>query len=513
MNGAQTLVATLVAQGVDTCFANPGTSEMHFLHALENPRMKSVLVLFEGIATGAADGWFRMRETPASTLLHLGPGLANGLANIHNAKRAGSGIVNVIGEHATQHLKYDAPLASDIEGLARPLSHWVRRTDGPHMLAADAVRAVSAARPGKIATLILPGEASWSEAGAPGDFPIEAPVRNAPPAARIDHVARMLRRAEGPVLVLLGGMACRREGPGLAGKLTSATGCRIGTQFFTARIERGAGRTTLERIPYFVPAAIEFLKDFRHIITVETGEPVAFFSYPGRPSHLKHPDCEVHSLAEPGEDGAAGLAMLLDVLGAANAAPRIQSRIETPVPQGKLDPISIAHALAAALPENCILVDESLTTGRSSMGLTEGALPHDTLQNMGGSIGFGTPVATGAALACPDRPVVCMVGDGSAMYTIQSLWTQAREGLNVTTIIFANRTYQILRAEFAAMGFGEPGPQAQAMMDIDRPTLDFCALAKGMGVPALRVDTAKAFHAALANSVREPGPQLIEVVL
>lgn len=513
MNGAQSLVATLVAQGVDTCFANPGTSEMHFLNALEDPRMKSVLVLFEGVATGAADGWFRMRETPASTLLHLGPGLANGLANVHNARRAGSGIVNVIGEHATHHLRYDAPLASDIEGLARPLSHWVRRTDGAHTLAADAAQAVSAARPGKIATLILPGEASWSEAGEPGDFAIEQPVRAAPPPERVEHVARMLRRADGPVLVLLGGMACRGEGPTLAGKLAGVTGCRIGTQFFTARIERGAGRTTLERIPYFVPMAVEFLKDFRHIVTVATVEPVAFFSYPGSPSRLKHPDCQVHSLVEPGEDGAAGLAMLLDALGAVNAPPRPQQRIETAVPQGKLDPTSIAHALSAAMPEQCILVDESLTTGRLSMGLTEGALPHDTLQNMGGSIGFGTPVATGAALACPDRRTFCMVGDGSAMYTIQSLWTQAREGLNITTIIFANRTYQILRAEFAAMGFGEPGPQAQAMMDIDRPTLDFCALAKGMGVPAVRVDTAEDFHAAMVNSVREPGPLLIEVMI
>ena len=513
MNGAESLVTTLVDQGVDICFANPGTSEMHFLAALENPRMRSVLCLFEGVATGAADGWYRMKETPASTLLHLGPGLANGLANIHNAKRAGSAMVNVIGEHATHHLKYDAPLASDIEGLARPLSHWVRRTDSAKTIAADAARAVTAARPGKIATLILPGDTSWGDAGELQRFAVEPPQFPAPPAARIGHVARTIREAAGPVLVLLAGSSTKGRALDLAGRLAAATGCRIGTQFFTSRIERGVGRVALERIPYFVPAAVDYLKDFHHIVTVETGEPIAFFSYPESPSKLRHPDCLVHSLAEPGEDGAAALEMLLDALGGGKAQAVRQERIETLAPQGKLDPTSIAHALAAAFTEDCIVVDESLTTGRQSMGLTVGAAPHDMIQNMGGSIGYGTPVATGAALACPGRRVFCMVGDGSAMYTIQSLWTQARESLDVTTIIFANRSYQILKAEFANMGFGEPGPQALAMIDIDRPTIDWVAMAKSMGVPAVSVTTAEDFHRSMADSAREPGPMLIEVVL
>jgi len=513
MNGAESLVSTLVDQGVDICFANPGTSEMHFLNALENPRMKSVLCLFEGVATGAADGYYRMKGTPACTLLHLGPGLANGLANIHNAKRAGSGMVNVIGEHATAHLRYDAPLASDIEGLARPLSHWLRRTDTAGTLAGDAARAVTAARPGKIATLILPGDTSWGDAGEPARLAVELPHFSAPDAGRIDHVARVLKSASGPVLVLLAGNATKGRALELAGQLAAATGCRIGTQFFTSRIERGAGRVPLERLPYYVPAAVEFLKEFRHIITVETGEPVAFFSYPDSPSLLKHPDCLVHALVDDGEDSVAGLEMLLDALGGKTTVASLQARIETPVPQGKLDPNTVALAVAAAIPEGCIFVDESLTTGRQSMGLTVGAAPHDMIQNMGGSIGYGTPVATGAALACPDRPVFCMVGDGSAMYTIQSLWTQAREGLNVTTIICANRSYQILKAEFANMGFGAPGPQALAMIDIDRPTIDWCAMAKSMGVPAVSVTTAEDFHASLVRAAAEPGPKLIELCL
>jgi len=513
MNGAQSLVKTLVDQGVQTCFANPGSSEMHFLRALDEPRMKSVLCLYEGVATGAADGFFRMKGTPAATLLHLGPGLANGLSNIHNARKAGSGMVNIVGDHATHHLKYDAPLASDLDGIARPLSHWLRRATEPRAVAVEAARAVTAARPGRIATLILPGDASWGEAGEPPKLPVEASAPKTPPSRRVEAVARALQKAEGPVLVILGGRACRGEGLDLAGKLAAATGCRLATQFFTARIERGAGRAPLERIPYFVAPALEFLKGFRHIVTVETGEPVAFFSYPDTPSLLKPENCAVHVLAERDEDGAAALSMLLGAIGAQNTPARKQKRAEPVVPTGKLDPTSIALALAAAIPENAIVVDESLTTGRSSMGLTLGAAPHDMIQNMGGSIGFSTPVATGAALACPDRRVICMTGDGSAMYTIQSLWTHARENLDITTIIFANREYQILKAEYANMGFREIGPQALAMMEIDRPAIDFVSLAKGMGVPGFRVATADAFFRVLQKSCAEPGPMLIEVCL
>ncbi len=515
MNGAESLVTTLADQGVEVCFANPGTSEMHFLAALDNPRMKSVLCLFEGVCTGAADGWYRMRQKPASTLLHLGPGLANGLANIHNARRASSGMVNIVGEHAAKHLRYDAPLTSDIEGLARPLSHWVRRADSSRSIAWDAASAVAKAseHPGRIATLILPGDTAWQDAGGPI---VQKPVRDAPkppPVARIDHVAGVLRSGE-PTLLILANTACRGKGLELAGKVAAATGCRLGSQFFTNRLERGAGRVTLERIPYSVAPARAFLAGFKHLITVETGEPVAFFSYPDQPSLLKDPDTLVHSLVEVDEDSAVGLEMLLDALGARDVAPRFQERVETPAPSGALTPIGIAHALAHALPEDCILVDESLTTGRETMGYTVGARRHDLINNMGGSIGYSTPVATGAALACPERRTVCMVGDGSAMYTIQSLWTQAREGLPVTTIIFANNSYAILKAEYQNMGAGSaPGPQALAMIDIDRPTIDWVAMGRSMGVPGVSVDTVDKFTAALLRAVRDPGPSLIEVRL
>ena len=514
MNGAESLVATLAQQGVEVCLGNPGTSEMHFLAALDTPRIRSVLCLFEGVCTGAADGWYRMRGAPASTLLHLGPGLANGLANIHNARRASSGMVNIVGEHAAKHLKYDAPLTSDIEGLARPLSHWVRRADSSRSITFDTAAAVAKAseHPGRIATLILPGDTAWGPAGEPAPTPVRGAPKP-PPLARVEAIAEVLRSGQ-PALLILANNACRGRALELAGRVGAASGCRLGSQFFTNRLERGAGRTPLERIPYSVAPAMAFLDGFKHLITVETTEPVAFFSYPDQPSLLKAPGTLVHSLVEADEDSAAGLEMLLDALGARDVAPKLQERVETPAPSGALTPVSIAHALAHALPENCILVDESLTTGRETMGYTRGARPHDLINNMGGSIGYSPPVATGAALACPERRTVCMVGDGSAMYTVQALWTQAREQLPVTTIIFANNSYAILKAEYANMGVsGAPGPQALAMIEIDRPTIDWVAMGKSMGVPGVSVDTVEAFTAALLRSVGEPGPSLIEVRL
>jgi acetolactate synthase I/II/III large subunit len=515
MNGAESLVATLIEQGVDICFANPGTSEMHFLAALENPGMRSVLCLFEGVATGAADGWYRFRDRPASTLLHLGPGLANGLSNIHNAKRASSGMVNVIGEHSSSHLKYDPPLTSDIEGLARPLSHWVRRIDSASSVAWDTASAVAVAseHPGKITTLILPGDNSWQDVGSTRVVPVKrAAVRKAPDAARVEAIAQVLRSGE-PALIILANKASQGQALQLAGRVSAATGARLGSQFFTARIERGAGRVPLDRIPYAVALATTYLAQFKHIITCETREPVAFFSYPNKPSLLKKEGTLVHSLSAADEDSALAFEMLLDALGARDVVPVLQQRGETTMPTGALTTLSIAHALAYAIPEGCIFVDESLTTGRETMDHTKGARPHDLINNLGGSIGYGTPVATGAALACPDRRVFCMVGDGSAMYTIQSLWTQAREGLNVTTIICANRSYAILKAEYANMGAGVPGQRALTMIDIDRPTIDWLAMAKSMGVPGVAVESAEAFTRALEASVSVAGPQLIEVRL
>lgn len=514
MNGAESLLATMVGAGLDACFANPGTSEMHFLAAVDRaPSLRCVLTLFEGVATGAADGYFRMADRPAATLLHLGPGFANGMANIHNARRAGSGMVNVVGDHATAHLQHDAPLTSDLMGMARTVSHWVRRSETSMTVATDAAVAIAhaSARDAAISTLVLPGDVAWGPSPGPAASSVIADSVAINESA-LDSAARALMSGE-PTLVVLGGRALRTKPLEIAGRVAAKTGGRIGAQFFSARIERGAGRVPIARIPYAVEPALEFLKHFRHIVTIETSEPVAFFSYPDKPSLLKASGTQVHMICRAGGDGLAALEALCDRVGAWQSRPAVQQLSEKKAVRGALTPQSIADVLSAGLPGNCILVDESLTTGRETYALTAGAEPHDTIQNMGGSIGFSPPVSMGAAVACRDRKVVCMVGDGSAMYTIQALWSQARESLDVTTIVFANRRYQILNNEAVNMGAGNLGPKALELTSIDHPALDFVSIAKGMGVPGCKVTNAEEFAAALRTAMEAQGPKLIEVVL
>ena len=515
MNGAESLARSLLASGVDVCFTNPGTSEMHFVSALDRvDGMRAVLALFEGVVTGAADGYYRMADRPASTLLHLGPGLGNGIANLHNAKKATSGIVNVVGEHASWHLAYDAPLNCDIEGLARPVSHWVKTSASADDVGADAAAAVAAAKsaPGQIATLILPGDTAWNDTNRGVAQPVGPQERASVAAAAIEKAARVLHSGEKAMLILAG-RALRADGLEIAGRIAAKTGVTLATQFFSPRIERGAGRVPTFRIPYFVDVALPALKPFQHMITLETTEPIAFFAYPGKPSLMKPESCQVHELGRAGVDSLAALEALAEAVGAKAGTAQVQQRVEQALPTGALTPQSIAQALAVLIPDNAVVIDETITTGREAMALTAGARPHDMIQNMGGSIGYSPPVATGAAIAVPDRKVICLTGDGSAMYTIQSLWTQARENLDVLTVIFANRAYQILRAEFANVLAGKPGPKANDMLTIDRPTLDFVALAKGQGVPGTRVTDVDQFCKAFAAGCREKGPHLIEVVL
>lgn len=514
MNGAESLVRTLVAGDVNVCFTNPGTSEMHFVAALDRVEgMRCVLGLFEGVVTGAADGYYRMAEKPASTLLHLGPGLANGLANLHNAKKAKSGIVNIVGQHATYHIEYNAPLTSDIEGIARPMSAWVRTSPDAKSVARDGAAAIAAANshPGQIATLILPADTAWNEADGIAQVPASSQRPSYSPQA-VEEAARVLRSGE-QTLLLLTGHALTAEGLKLASRIAGKTGCKVMGQTYNPRMARGQGRYAIERIPYVIEQALPILKDFRHIILIETADPVAFFAYPNKPSLLKPEGCEVHRMCEAGENSVGALQALADALGAKAQDEQQQKLAELVKPTGALNHASVAQAIALAIPENAIVVDESITTGRGFFPPTAAAKPHDWLQNMGGSIGFSTPVATGAAVACPDRKVICMVGDGSAMYTLQSLWTQAREGLDVTTVVFANRSYQILKGEFAGVEAGEPGEKAKDMLSLDNPTLDWVSLAKGMGVPGRSVTTAEDFHKALSDSVAGSGPRLIEVVM
>jgi acetolactate synthase-1/2/3 large subunit len=514
MNGAETLVRTLVDSGVEICFANPGTSEMHFVAALDKVAgIRAILALFEGVVTGAADGYGRMAGKPAATLLHLGPGLGNGLANLHNARRASSPIVNIVGDHATYHAQYDAPLASDIKGFARPVSAWLHASTDARSVAADGARAVQAARqaPGQIATLILPADTAWLEADAPAlPLPVLGPAPVA--SAAVDLAAEALRNGK-RTAILLRGAVLQQRGLEAAGRIAAATGARLLCDTFAPRLQRGAGRVVLERIPYFAEAIVEFLKDTEQLILVGAKPPVAFFAYPGKPSWPAPPDCRILYLAHPHEDGLGAIEALSGALGAKPDGVVHAPYAPPALPTGRLSSGTAGAVIGHFLPEHAIISDEAATCGLPASAHTANAAPHDHLALTGGSIGQGVPLATGAAVACPDRKIVCLQGDGGAMYTLQALWTQARERLDVTTVIYANHSYSILNVEMMRVGAENPGPKALSMFDLRNPELNWVSLAQGMGVEASRATTADEFAAQFGSAMRGRGPRLIEVML
>jgi acetolactate synthase I/II/III large subunit len=511
MNGAQALIRTLVDGGVDVCFTNPGTSEMHFVAALDSvPEMRGTLGLFEGVATGAADGYGRMADKPAATLLHLGPGLGNGLANLHNARRARTPLVNIVGDHATYHTQHDAPLQSDIESAARNVSGWIRAPQRTEYVARDAAEAVAGAfgPPGQVATLILPADVSWGEGAEP--MKPEPPAARTPVGDVVDAVAKVLVSGE-PCALLLGGSATREAGLVAASRVANATGAKLLGETFPARLQRGAGLPPLERLGYLAEFMTAQLAGLRNLILVDAKAPVSFFAYPGKPSFLVPDGCEVRVLATGADDAVGALEHLADLVG--NADPTLQPAQRPERPTGDLTGEAVADAIGALLPEDAIVSDEANTAGLWVAAATAGAPPHDSLTLTGGAIGQGLPVATGAAVACPDRKVLCLEADGSAMYTLQALWTQAREGLDVTTVIFNNRSYAILNLELSRVGAESSGPKALDMLDLSRPDLDFTALAQGMGVPAARATTADELVTALERGIAEPGPYLVDAVL
>ncbi len=514
MNGAESLVRTLVASAVEVCFTNPGTSEMHFVAALDKVEgMRCVLGLFEGVVTGAADGYFRMTGAPAATLLHLGPGLGNGLANLHNARKARSGIVNIVGEHASYHIRHDAPLTSDIEGVARPMSDWVRTSRSARDIAGDGARAVEAARtaPGQIATLILPADTAWNAADAHAVARPPAPRTQV--ADEVVKAAALALRQPGAAL-LLGGAGVQARALEWAGRIAAATGCHILGEYNSPRIERGAGRVIANRIPYVVDAALKTMAGYKSIVLAGGRPPVSFFAYPGKPSLQAPPGCLFTRLAGVEEDIAGALEAVARELGAGAMPPAHLAKLDPPgMPTGRITQEGIAAVLGALMPENAIVVDESVSTGRGFATCTTHTQPHDWLCVMGGSIGFGLPASVGAAIACPDRKVITLEGDGSAMYTLQALWTMARESLDVTILVFANRAYNILRGELAGVGAGTPGQRATDMLTLDRPALDWAAIARGHGVEAGRAASLDELAVQLGRGLASRGPYLIEVVM
>ena len=514
MNGAESLIRALVGGGVDTCFTNPGTSEIHLVAALDRmAEVRCVLGLFEGVVTGAADGYARMTEKPAWTLLHLGPGFGNGLANLHNASRAQVPIINVIGQHPSYHLRHDTPLTSDVEAIARPYSRWLRTSRSSTEVGRDASEAVAAActAPGQIATLIVPADVAWSDGGL---FTVPPVVPKAPmPAAdAVEHAAGMLRSGL-RTAILMTGNALYGKGLASAGSIAAATGAKLFAPYPVTRLERGATLPTVDRIAYVLEQGVEQLKEFRQLILLGAKAPIAYFASPGKDSAFTSPECTIHTLASPGEDYVGAL----DALEAELSSQRTQmagEKTERPVlPEGDITLPGLAAVVGALLPENAIVVDESMTSGRGMMAATKGAPPHDWLGNTGGSIGIAMPLAVGAAVACPSRKVLCLTADGSGMYTLQALWTMAREGLDVTIVVFANRDYAVLKREFSYLGVGQPGPRAMGMFEIGRPDLDWVHLAKGMGVPGTRVTSLTEFAKALRSGFESAGPILIEVPL
>ncbi len=537
MIGAQALVGSLTGAGVDVCFMNPGTSEMHFVSALDAvPQMRGVLALFEGVATGAADGYARIAGKPAAVLLHLGPGLANGLANLHNARRAGTPVVVVVGAHATGHVRYDAPLQSDIEALARTVSGWVHTSGHPRDLAQDAMRALAAAQAGQIATLILPADVSWSEGGSlapPRLTPTQAATQASTqtttdtttqtPAGkhttmvdygRLSEIGQLV--AAGPsTMLFLGGRALTERGLRAASRIAAATGARLLAETFPARMERGAGLPSVDRLGYLAEAAGAQLAGVTNLVLAGARSPVSFFAYPGKPSDLVPDGCAVTTLADREQDVEGALEELAGLV-AAGTAPVLAEPAILAAEPGPLNAISLANTIAASLPEHMIIADEANTSGFALPTALAGAPRHTLLTLTGGSIGQGMPVATGAAIAAPDRPVLSLEADGSALYTLQALWTQAREQLDVTTVLINNAAYAILRMELArtrADQTGQAGERAARMLDLSGPTPDFTQLSEGLGVPASRVTTADELDKALRQAYTEPGPHLIEAIV
>lgn len=512
MTAATKLGQALVQSGVTTVFANPGTTELHLVEGFAaTPGLRQILTLFEGVASGAADGFARMTGTPAAALLHLGPGFANAMANLHNARRANSPVVALVGDHALNHRKWDTPLQSDIAGMARTVSVAVQDCTEPSRLAHDGAAAIARAIEARgVSTLIIPSDVAWSGAEPESALPT-------PRAARTDEFelanAVTALSSAGAKALIVGGGRLTREGLATARAIASATGAQLLAETFLPAMARGGGDPGPEVIPYFSEMATARLAAFDSLVLVGAKRPVGFFSYPGRPADCVPPGarlCAVQ-LGSEGLDGA-----LFELAGALGirVEPSLHGVSGSPLPgDGPLTAAAVGLALAALMPENAIISDEANTTGPELFGHTANARLHDWLRLTGGAIGQGLPLATGAAVACPERRVIALQSDGSALYTFQALWTQAREHLNVTTLLLNNRSYAILQYEMMRMQLGAQAEQTGALFELVRPEIDFVALAQGMGVRARRVETVNQLLAALEEGLSNSGPCLIDVIL
>ncbi len=516
MNGAQIVIRTAVEAGIKFCFANPGTTEMPLVEALDSvPGIEAKLGLFEGCCTGAADGYARMTGIPALTLLHLGPGLANGIANLHNAHRAKTPIVNIIGDHASWHLASDAPLTMDIEALASAVPGWQKTATSANSLSQDTADAISAAMAGQVATLIIPQDFQWEECTdetiCRPSFSHDALDKNL-----IETAAEHLK-SDKKSLIILGGKALRKDGLMIAEQIKETTGCDLLSDTFPAHTEIGMGVPALERVPYFPEQAIKKLSQYETVIRIGTKPIVPFFGYKGMDIPLFSDKQTVIKLNPENQDLIEILSTLAIQTGTQKnktPAPLVkESKKESDLPQEKLSGGKICQIVTALLPENAIVVEEAITSGGAYHLIAPNAEPHSLMTLTGGSLGMGMPCAVGAALACPDRPVINLQGDGSAMYTPQSLWMQARDNLNVTTLICANRSYDILKIEYLRAGNKQFKKNTATLTDLGSPPIDWVKLSQSMGVSAVSVQSGKDLIQELKKAVSIPGPHLIEMVM
>jgi len=507
--GAEIMFRTAARGDINVCFANPGTTEMPMVAALDRVEgMRAVLALFEGVCSGAADGYARVTGRPALTMFHLGPGFANSLANQHNARRSNTPVVNLIGDQTRTHLAFDAPLTSDIEKLTT-WAGWHRYVQSPNDIATDTAAAVLAATSngGGPASLVIPADVTWEQ--APDELPnLEFGTKAVVASDRIESVAPLL--AKPGTAIILTGLNLTAEVATNAVRLAAATGCAV-FQYRVSNVESGRGTHRITDVPYFPEQAMAALADVSTAVLIGGEEPVTFFGYEGIRSTPLPDRCRRVELAGSADDAAAALSDLV----AAVDAPEIEADDSGPieVPTGVLDPMTLGQGVAALMPDGAILVQEGITSSGGLRHCARSAAPHRMLTILGGAIGGGLPTAVGAAVGAPDRPVVAFQADGSSMYTIQSLWTMARENLDITVVLCNNQRYAILQVEMARSGIEVPGPIAESLTRLDSPALDFTALAKAMGVPATRASTADELCAQLARSIAEPGPHLIEAML
>ena len=514
MTGAESLINALAEHGVEACFANPGTSEMQLVAALDKqPGIRAVLCLFEGVVTGAADGYGRMADKPALTLLHLDPGFANGIANLHNAQRARSPVLNMIGDHATDHLKHDAPLTSDIRGFASPVSRTYRVSKSAATLAQTGLDALATSldHSGSISTFVVPADHAWS-AIDPQQYHLPESATARVSDDVIHTAAEALRNANNSCL-FLGGRTLREEGLKQAGRIAAATGCRLISETFFARQARGVGRVATERLAYFGEAAAEQLAGLDSLVLAGAKAPVSFFAYPEKPSVLAPDTAKKTVLADAEVDAVDALTRLANLLEAPNQPAVITEATQYPLVDGAIDAGELGKVIANQLPDNAIVCDEGATNGLGAFLLTANAAPHDWLTLTGGAIGQGLPLAIGAAIACPNHKVLALEADGSGMYTVQALWTMVREALDITVMLLNNGSYAILNIELQRVGVQEPGPTALSLLDLTNPEINWTDIAQGMGMRATRVTTVASLDAAVAEAMSNKGPALIEVML